>query len=137
MLFCVVFFFFSSRRRHTRCALVTGVQTCALPICWRPEGVEFLGAILLDVAVLGAWTALYFGVNFYLMLSQQNERLMALSSQATEAQLTMLRYQLNPHFLFNTQNSISTLVLLKQTDRANAMLSRLADRKSTRMNSSH
>src|SRR3546814_4997918 len=31
MLFFVVFF--SSRRRHTRCALVTGVQTCALPIC--------------------------------------------------------------------------------------------------------
>src|SRR3546814_15889797 len=29
---CAVFFFFSSRRRHTRCALVTGVQTCALPI---------------------------------------------------------------------------------------------------------
>src|SRR3546814_3199574 len=29
----VVMFFFSSRRRHTRCALVTGVQTCALPIC--------------------------------------------------------------------------------------------------------
>src|SRR3546814_8427739 len=29
------FFFFSSRRRHTRCALVTGVQTCALPICYR------------------------------------------------------------------------------------------------------
>src|SRR3546814_4260453 len=31
----LVFFFFSSRRRHTRCALVTGVQTCALPI-WPP-----------------------------------------------------------------------------------------------------
>src|SRR3546814_7054845 len=31
MAFC--FFFFSSRRRHTRCALVTGVQSCALPIC--------------------------------------------------------------------------------------------------------
>src|SRR3546814_4909312 len=30
-------FFFSSRRRHTRCALVTGVQTCALPICPRIE----------------------------------------------------------------------------------------------------
>src|SRR3546814_1895634 len=28
-----VVFFFTSRRRHTRCALVTGVQTCALPIC--------------------------------------------------------------------------------------------------------
>src|SRR3546814_2958238 len=30
---CVYYFVFSSRRRHTRCALVTGVQTCALPIC--------------------------------------------------------------------------------------------------------
>src|SRR3546814_7219906 len=30
--YCVCGFFFSSRRRHTRCALVTGVQTCALPI---------------------------------------------------------------------------------------------------------
>src|SRR3546814_4606241 len=30
-------FFFSSRRRHTRCALVTGVQTCALPIFRRSE----------------------------------------------------------------------------------------------------
>src|SRR3546814_3344670 len=29
---CFSFFFFSGRRRHTRCALVTGVQTCALPI---------------------------------------------------------------------------------------------------------
>src|SRR3546814_3643091 len=39
----VVLFFFSSRRRHTRCALVTGVQTCALPISgiiwtWTPSG---------------------------------------------------------------------------------------------------
>src|SRR3546814_5621753 len=31
-------FFFSSRRRHTRCALVTGVQTCALPISHPPPG---------------------------------------------------------------------------------------------------
>src|SRR3546814_1576679 len=31
-VFVYLFFFFSSRRRHTRCALVTGVQTCALPI---------------------------------------------------------------------------------------------------------
>src|SRR3546814_6549060 len=32
--FFLFIFFFSSRRRHTRCALVTGVQTCALPIWW-------------------------------------------------------------------------------------------------------
>src|SRR3546814_3311655 len=37
--FLYVFFFFSSRRRHTRCALVTGVQTCALPISWFGSGV--------------------------------------------------------------------------------------------------
>src|SRR3546814_7130570 len=34
------FVFFSSRRRHTRCALVTGVQTCALPICHQRRGIE-------------------------------------------------------------------------------------------------
>src|SRR3546814_10223388 len=33
-------FFCSSRRRHTRCALVTGVQTCALPICFDLQGEE-------------------------------------------------------------------------------------------------
>src|SRR3546814_2060942 len=33
-IFLFVVFFFSSRRRHTRCALVTGVQTCALPISY-------------------------------------------------------------------------------------------------------
>src|SRR3546814_9517438 len=43
---CVMYlFFFSSRRRHTRCALVTGVQTCALPICLTP------GMRIVDVAV--------------------------------------------------------------------------------------
>src|SRR3546814_4132995 len=36
MSMCIVCFFFSSRRRHTRCALVTGVQTCALPIYLEP-----------------------------------------------------------------------------------------------------
>src|SRR3546814_21028948 len=36
-----VYFFFSSRRRHTRCALGTGVQTCALPICLRSDAMVF------------------------------------------------------------------------------------------------
>src|SRR3546814_2327411 len=41
---CIRFcFFFSSRRRHTRCALVTGVQTCALPI-WRAADVMWRAA---------------------------------------------------------------------------------------------
>src|SRR3546814_4672467 len=41
-----LFFFFSSRRRHTRCALVTGVQTCALPIySWKSAGAFALGIL--------------------------------------------------------------------------------------------
>ena len=93
---------------------------------WRPKGVEFFGAILLVGSVLGAWTALYYSINFYLLLSAQSERMLKVAAQANASQLAMLRYQLNPHFLFNTLNSISTLVLLKQTERANSMLSRLA-----------
>jgi len=76
--------------------------------------------------LLTGWSALYFGINFYLIVEDQIDRMRHLESEASSAQLAMLRYQLNPHFLFNTLNSISTLVLLKQTDRANAMLSRLS-----------
>src|SRR3546814_6644807 len=39
----MLFFFFSSRRRHTRCALVTGVQTCALPILGEEGGAARFG----------------------------------------------------------------------------------------------
>src|SRR3546814_3368240 len=44
------FFFFSSRRRHTSCALVTGVQTCALPI-WPSAG----GLSVLELVKAGGW----------------------------------------------------------------------------------
>src|SRR3546814_9921492 len=47
---CLVFFFFSSRRRHTRCALVTGVQTCALPIYMLERGVDMEIDALVAVA---------------------------------------------------------------------------------------
>jgi signal transduction histidine kinase len=85
-----------------------------------------IGQMFLCFTVLAGWSALYFGINFYLIVEQQIDQMQALESQASSAQLAMLRYQLNPHFLFNTLNSISTLVLLKQTERANVMLSRLS-----------
>jgi len=86
----------------------------------------FLGVFYIDLTLLGAWSALYYAINFYIQVEEQNDQLIRLEAQATSAQLAMLRYQLNPHFLFNTLNSISTLVLLKQTEPANAMLSRLS-----------
>src|SRR3546814_2917108 len=63
LLFSVFIFFFSSRRRHTRCALVTGVQTCALPICGSDQwgnivnGVE-LGRRIDNRALYGLTTPL-------------------------------------------------------------------------------
>ncbi len=117
-------------------AVVAGAALCAFIDAWvfatqnqssATAGLQlFLGAFYLAVTLLGAWSALYYAINFYLTVEEQADQLQKLELQASNAQLAMLRYQLNPHFLFNTLNSISTLVLLKQTDRANAMLSRLS-----------
>ena len=93
---------------------------------FKPAGPQYFVALILDFSVLAAWSALYYGINYYLLLEEEIDQRAQLESQASSAQLAMLRYQLNPHFLFNTLNSISTLVLLRQTERANAMLSRLS-----------
>src|SRR3546814_6256549 len=56
VVFCICFFF-SSRRRHTRCALVTGVQTCALPI----SCIAVIAGFLVDPrVVIGA--AIIYGI---------------------------------------------------------------------------
>ncbi len=101
-------------------------QTMRPTVEGSPFAQLWLAALYIDGILLGAWTALYYAINFYVRAEEQQDQMLRLETAATSAQLTMLRYQLNPHFLFNTLNSISTLVLTHQTDQANAMLSRLS-----------
>ena len=73
------------------------------------------------------WSALYFGIKYYESLQQQREAALKAAALAQEAQLKMLRYQLNPHFLFNTLNAISTLILDNQNRTANHAVTRLSE----------
>jgi sensor histidine kinase YesM len=77
--------------------------------------------------ILDAWAFLYFGIKHYYALEAERERLQALEVMARDAQMRALRYQLQPHFLFNTLNAISTLVLDNQPRIATQMIARLAD----------
>ena len=78
------------------------------------------------VWVMLVWSALYFGIKYYLLSQEEKQRYLKAISMAQEAQLKMLRYQLNPHFLFNTLNAISTLILDKDTELANGMVMKLS-----------
>ncbi len=60
--------------------------------------------------ILFLYLILYFGTKIYLDLRAEREAAREAQLQAQEAQLAMLRYQLNPHFLFNSLNSIWALV---------------------------
>ena len=95
---------------------------------WRPEHVmDFVSGILGSFYILLCWSGLYFGIKYYHMLQEERRRGLKSEAMAHEAQLKMLRYQLNPHFLFNTLNAISTLVLDKQNGLANTMVTRLSN----------
>ena len=74
-----------------------------------------------------AGALLYFGIKFYESQRQQEQAMLKAVSLAQEAQLKMLRYQLNPHFLFNTLNAISTLILDNQNRKANHAVTRLSE----------
>jgi two-component system LytT family sensor kinase len=83
--------------------------------------------VALDYAMtLAAWSAFYLGVKNW--WSWQNERENALQSSAlaNKAQLEMLRYQLNPHFLFNALNSVRASID-EDSVRAKGMITQLSE----------
>jgi two-component system, LytTR family, sensor kinase len=77
--------------------------------------------------LLLCWSTLYFGIKYYESQQKQQAAVLKAAALAQEAQLKMLRYQLNPHFLFNTLNAISTLILDNQNRTANHAITRLSE----------
>lgn len=102
---------------------------------------DYGGWVFPSIFVFFTWSALYHGIKYYQLLQQQREAMLVLESkqrqralqlvkaraEVKDAQLQLLRYQLNPHFLFNTLNSVASLVSAERTDDAKTMLSRLGD----------
>ena len=101
---------------------------------------DFGGWLFSSILIFLCWVAFYYGIKYYQLLQNERESLLEIASDnqreqlrrsqaenmAREAQLKMLRYQLNPHFLFNTLNAISALVQIKQSTKANSMIVQLS-----------
>ncbi|WP_353067420.1 histidine kinase [Tunturibacter psychrotolerans] len=77
--------------------------------------------------VLFMWCSLYFSIKQWQQSSMEKERLLRAESELREARLLALRYQLNPHFLFNSLNAVSTLVLDGNAPAATRMLAQIGD----------
>ena len=84
--------------------------------------------------VLFLWCSLYFSIKQWQQtmrereqLSLHREKLARAESEARESRLNSLRYQLNPHFLFNSLNAVSTLVLAGKTTEATRMLAQIGE----------
>ena len=96
------------------------------PTCAASNHAAYVAYALGYIYVVLAWVGLYMGVKFYGQLQDETRRALAARNMAHQAQLKMLRYQLNPHFLFNTLNAISTLILDRDNPTANRMVQGLS-----------
>jgi hypothetical protein len=76
--------------------------------------------------IFAAWAAVYVAMSQAKQLRAADRHAAMLAREAQEAQLRALRYQINPHFLFNTLNSLSSLILTQRTDVAEQMLMNLS-----------
>jgi two-component system, LytTR family, sensor kinase len=88
---------------------------------------ELLSGAIHATYLIACWIGLYFGVRYYESMQLQREAALRAAALAQEAQLKMLRYQLNPHFLFNTLNAISTLILDNRNAVANSAVTGLSE----------
>lgn len=88
---------------------------------------EFGGWLLFSLTTMFVWTAIFFIMLYNTKLQKEHEMLLRAQTSAKDAQLQMLRYQLNPHFMFNTMNAISTLIYKAENDKANDMLDKLCE----------
>jgi signal transduction histidine kinase len=100
------------------------IQFC--PTCVSDSRLAYLAHSLSYIYVVLAWVGLYLGIKYYRQLQHETQRALAARGMAHQAQLKMLRYQLNPHFLFNTLNAISTLVLDRDNVTANRVVQGLS-----------
>ncbi|HEY5808625.1 MAG TPA: histidine kinase [Povalibacter sp.] len=88
---------------------------------------EYLTGAMTATYLVACWMGLYFAFKYYESTQIQHESALRASALAQEAQLKMLRYQLNPHFLFNTLNAISTLIIDNRNSVANSAVSGLSE----------
>jgi LytS/YehU family sensor histidine kinase len=88
---------------------------------------DFLQDWLYFSLLLFLWCTLYFGIKQWQQSVRERERLVRAESEARQARLSALRYQLNPHFLFNSLNAASTLVLQGKATAATRMLAQIGE----------
>jgi len=88
---------------------------------------QIFGGTVYNAFTMLAWSVLYIGIRYYAALQSERERSLKAEAVAHQAQLEALRYQINPHFLFNSLNAVSTLVTERRNDEAARMLSRVSD----------
>ena len=87
---------------------------------------RYLGAIFLSAWLPFVWSILYFVIRYWQELQEEIQKSKNLQLESVKAQLKMLRYQLNPHFLFNSLNSIQGL-MYKDVEKADLMLTELSE----------
>lgn len=78
------------------------------------------------VPLFVTWSVLYFGIKLWFDLTEEQERAEKADLMARSSQLEMLRYQLNPHFLFNTLSSLRALVTVNP-EKAETMITKISE----------